>query len=198
MLNYVANLYLERSIGERIREGLVATDLLKPVDFQLFHFVQSLSDMLFQSLIALLVFALGLAFLGPALYPASPLALAAFALSLGLAFLVQFGLCFLFVQGAFATNTNYGIITTRMALHQAFSGVFAPLAFYPPLLRHVADWLPFGQIVYTPVAIYLGRIAPPDLAQALEIQALWALGLIPRRPLWPLAASSSRLSIQGG
>jgi ABC-2 type transport system permease protein len=178
MLNFSYNLFLERTVGERIREGLVATDLLKPVDFQLLYLVQSLSDMIFQMLLTALAFLLAAIFLGRAILPAGPEAALGFFVSLHLAFLLQYGICFLFVQGIFVTNSNYGIFASRIALHQAFSGVFAPLAFFPPAFKSVAMALPFHHVVHTPIAIYLGWGKGPELAWLLAQQALWALGLL--------------------
>ncbi|MES2200755.1 MAG: ABC-2 family transporter protein [candidate division FCPU426 bacterium] len=197
VMTYITSLFLERSIGERIREGLVATDLLKPVDFQLFYMVQSLSDLVFQAVLSLLIMGLGALILGRDLMPASPAALPAFFLSVGLAFLVQYGISFAFVQGIFLTNSNYGIFASRQALHQTFSGVFAPLAMYPPALRAVAEWLPFQHVVYTPVGIYLGRIQGAAVGRALLEQALWAVALLLGSRLL-FKKMLTKITIQGG
>jgi ABC-2 type transport system permease protein len=197
ILTYSFNVFLERSIGDRIREGLIATDLLKPVDFQAFYMVQALSDVVFQVLVALIVWLIGLAALGHDMLPASPAAFGAFAVSFFLAFFVQYGLCFIFVQGIFLTNVNYGIFVSRMALHQAFSGVFAPLTLYPPAMLAVATVLPFRHVVYTPASIYLGWIQGPDIARALIEQALWAIGLLALGRIC-FKAVLSKIAIQGG
>jgi ABC-2 type transport system permease protein len=197
MLNYAFNLFLERTIGERIREGLVATDLLKPIDFQLFYAVQSLSDMIFQILLALIVFGMGLAYLGSQLFPASLPALAYFGISLILAFAVQYGLCFCFVQGIFLTNSNYGVFATRGALHQTFSGAFAPLAFFPPSFLIAAKLMPFHCVIHTPAALYLGMIPLEAAPFALAEQAAWALGLI-LLGRFLFSRILGKLAIQGG
>lgn len=197
ILTYSFNVFLERSIGERIREGLVATDLLKPVDFQAFYMVQALSDVAFQLLVALLMWVMGLLALGRDMLPAGPVALAAFFASFFLAFFIQYGLCFIFVQGIFLTNSNYGIFASRVALHQAFSGVFAPLTLFPPAFKAVADVLPFKHLVYTPAAIYLGWIQGPDIWRALLIQLCWGAGLLVLgRIVFRLILS--KIAIQGG
>jgi ABC-2 type transport system permease protein len=197
ILTYSFNVFLERSIGERIREGLVATDLLKPVDFQLFYLVQALSDVAFQLFVSLIIWVLGYWALGSAMLPAGGRALAAFSASFALAFLIQYGICFIFVQGIFLTNSNYGIMASRTALHQAFSGVFAPLTLFPPAFKAVAQALPFQHTVFTPASIYLGWIQGPQVAQALMQQALWALGLLLAGRLL-FRAVLSKISIQGG
>lgn len=175
--NFALSIAFERYVGERIREGLIATDLLKPVDYTWLFFWQALSDGVFQAFFALVVLAVAALKLGGALAPASSLAAAQGLASLLLAFLVQFHLGFLFIQMIFATHSNYGPFTTRMALHTAFSGVFAPLDIYQGLLGRIAQWLPFRHVIYTPCAIWLGRLSGADAWRGLAQQALWALGL---------------------
>lgn len=197
ILTYSFNVFLERSIGERIREGLVATDLLKPVDFQAFYMVQALSDVFFQALIAAAMWLIGLAALGSAMLPASAAAFGLFCLSFLLAFFVQYAICFIFVQGIFLTNANYGIFASRVALHQAFSGVFAPLSMFPPAFLAIATFLPFRHVVYTPTAIYLGWIQGPEALTLLGEQFLWALGLTILGRIC-FRAILSKIAIQGG
>jgi ABC-2 type transport system permease protein len=197
VLTFSFNVFLERSIGERIREGLVATDLLKPVDFQGFYMVQALSDVFFQALIAMAMWLVGLAVMGREMLPASPAAFGLFSLSFLLAFFVQYAVCFIFVQGIFLTNANYGIFASRVALHQAFSGAFAPITMYPAAFLAVASCLPFRHVVYTPAAIYLGWIQGPEAWTLLLEQALWAIGLTILGRIC-FRAILSKIAIQGG
>jgi ABC-2 type transport system permease protein len=196
-LNFMMNIFLERSVGERIREGLIAVDLLKPVDFQLLYLTQAATDTLFQGFVALFLWGLGLAALGPVMLPANAASLFFFFVSLLLAFLVQYGICFTLVQGIFATNSNYGIFASRVSLHQAFSGTFAPLAFFPPLMQSVAYALPFHHVIHTPIQIYMGQLSGQDLRAALAAQAAWALGLLALSRMIFYRVMSG-LSIQGG
>ncbi|MGH7441979.1 MAG: ABC transporter permease [bacterium] len=196
-VNFSLGVAFERYVGDRIREGLIATDLLKPADYTWLFFWQSLSDVVFQSLFGLAVLAVAWIVLGQAMAPASGLAAAETVVSLGLAFFIQFHLGFLFVQMIFATHSNYGPFTTRMFLHTAFSGIFAPLDMYPHALRVVADWLPFRHVVYTPCALWLGRIQGPAALAALASQVVWGLGLfIASRFSFNLIRR--QLTIQGG
>jgi len=195
--NFTLSVAFERYVGERIREGLIATDLLKPVDYTWLFFWQAMSDVAFQAAFGLLVMLIALAALGSALLPASAAALGLSLASFVLAFLVQFHLGFLFVQMIFATHSNYGPFTTRMLLHTAFSGIFAPIDVYPPAFRAVAEWLPFRHIIYTPCAIWLGRIDGPAAWQALGSQVIWVVVLfIVSRSSFNLLRR--HLTIQGG
>lgn len=196
-LNFTLGFALERHVGERIREGLIATDMLKPVDMGGIFLFQALSDMLFQSFFALAALAVGALVLGGALLPASAAAALAAAFSALLAALLQFYVCFLFVQMIFLTHSNYGPFSTRMVLHNAFAGVFAPLEAYPAPLRAAAQWLPFHHVIHTPIALWQGRLAGDQAWAALGAQAAWVLALF-ALSRWTFDRIRRGLSIQGG
>jgi ABC-type uncharacterized transport system permease subunit len=176
-MNFAVTINVEMRVGQRIRMGLIATDLLKPVDFQTAQAFQSVADGIFNATLGACVFASTWILLGDSVLPAGGTALAGFAVSVLLAFLLQYGISFLFVQGAFYTNSGYGIFASRVAMHQTFSGVAAPLALYPPFLKTLGAWLPFQHVIHTPIGIYNGTLAGPAMFAALGRQALWIAGL---------------------
>lgn len=196
-LNTCFAMGVEWRVGQRIRLGLIATDLLRPVDFQLTQLSQALADVLLNVAMVLPFVALAYALWGRAALPADATSLFAFAVSAFLALLIHFALSFIFVQAAFVTFSHYGIFVAKTALQQAFSGLSAPLALFPPSLRAVAELLPFCHTIHTPISIYLGAISGASLAHALLFQAAWALGLLfVGRVL--LSLSLRYLEIQGG
>jgi len=196
-LNFCFFLGVETRVGQRIRMGLIATDLLRPVDFQLTQLSQAMADVLLNVTMVLPFVALAYALWGDAALPHGGWALLGFVVSAWLALLIHFAISFIFVQTAFVTFSNYGIFVAKTALQQAFSGVSAPLALFPPALRGVAEYLPFCQTIHTPVSIYLGALSGSALVWALAVQAAWALGLLLfGRAL--LALSLRYLEIQGG
>jgi ABC-2 type transport system permease protein len=196
-LNFCFFLGVEARIGQRIRMGLIATDLLRPVDFQLTQLSQAMADVLLNVTMVLPFVALAYALWGDGALPHGGWALLGFVVSAWLALLIHFAISFIFVQTAFVTFSNYGIFVAKTALQQAFSGVSAPLALFPPALRGVAEYLPFCQTIHTPVSIYLGALSGSALVWALAVQAAWALGLLLfGRAL--LGLSLRYLEIQGG
>ncbi len=196
-LNYVLSINIDQRVGQRIRMGLIATDLLKPVDFQLSQAVQALSDSLFNSFVGLGILAVVAFLLGPMILPKSPEAFCLFFISLFLAFLVQYSIVFIFIQGAFYTYSGYGIFASRIALHQTFSGLQAPLTLYPPILFSIGRWLPFQHVVYTPISLYMGKVQGEAAWNLLGEQALWAFGLY-FTGKWVLRKALGQLEIQGG
>jgi ABC-2 type transport system permease protein len=196
-LNYALMMNVQTRVGQRIRMGLIATDLLKPVDFQLAQAVQALSDGFFNATLAAAVFACAFFVLGPAIFPASATALLGFTCSVLLAFLLHFGISFLFIQGAFYIYSNYGIMVSHGALHMTFSGVSAPLTLYPHVLRAVGAWLPFQYVIYVPISIYRGQITGADIPRALGMQVLWIF-LMFGVGRFVLTRALKQFEIQGG
>ena len=196
-VNYALSMSVEFRIGQRIRQGLIATDLLKPVDFQIAQGIQAVSDGLFNGALGMVVFACGYLFLGPAIFPPDPVSFALFLVSFFLAFVIQYCICFVFVQGAFYTYSGYGIFAARGALHQTFSGMSAPLTLYPPFLKAAGEWLPFRHTIYTPVSIYLGWARGPEAFSLILQQMAWALGLFLLGKLL-MIQSLKQMEVQGG
>lgn len=196
-LNFASAMNVEGRVGQRIRLGLIATDLLKPIDFQLAQAAQALGDGLFN--LCLMAPLLGIAYLvwGNAASPHDALALCAFALSALLSLVILFAISFVFAQGAFVTYSGYGVFVARSAMQQAFSGLSAPLMLFPPGLRAVSEWLPFHHTIETPASIYLGWLKGDALVRALGAQLIWAVVL-----LWAgralLRVTLPRFEVQGG
>jgi ABC-2 type transport system permease protein len=196
-LNLAFAMNVEGRIGQRIRMGLIATDLLRPVDFQLAQLAQALSDGIFNLFLVLPVFAVTLLFWGSSALPHDAFALAAFFLSLVLSFIILFAVSYIFVQASFVTYSGYGVFVARNALQQTFSGLSAPLILFPPQLRAVAEWLPFRHTIHTPLSIYLGWLRGAEVWRALGAQLLWAVALL-ALGRFLLSRALRRFEIQGG
>ncbi|HWA71625.1 MAG TPA: ABC-2 family transporter protein [Polyangiaceae bacterium] len=196
-LNYALGIGVEARVGQRIRTGMIATDLLKPVDFQLAQASQAMSDGLFNSFLCVPIAAVAYAVLGSSVLPANFWAFCGFVVSAVLAFAIMFSISFLFVQAAFFTYSGYGIFAARSALQQTFSGLSAPLLMFPVWLRATSEWLPFRHTIHSPLSIYLGWTSGARILSVLLQQALWATVLF-AIGRWTLARSLRRLEIQGG
>lgn len=196
-LNFALGMNVENRVGQRIRTGMIATDLLKPVDLQLAQASQALSDGVLNVFLCLPIAAVAYAALGHDVLPASGVALLAFAVSASLSFLIMFSISFLFVQAAFYTYSGYGIFAARTALQQTFSGLSAPLALFPAWLRDTSEWLPFRHTIHSPISIYLGWLHGAPLLRTLALQLVWVVVLF-GLGRWALVRALRRLEVQGG
>jgi len=178
LVNAILTLSVEFRFGQRVRMGLVVGDLIRPVAFVFFQMAQALGDVLGNLLYALPIYLVGFWFVGSALLPASAASFAVGLVSLGLAFLIGFGLSYLIVQASFVLQSGYGVFFARAALHQVFSGLSAPIVMFPAGLRRVAYVLPFRHEIETPARLWLGQAPLRDAPVMLLVQAAWGVGLI--------------------
>jgi ABC-2 type transport system permease protein len=179
LLNFMLASSLENRAGVRIMRGLITADLSKPMAFMPWHLAQAMGDLLGNCLLALPIAALGFASLGHGLAPPN---LSAAILGLGsvlLGFLVNFALGFLVIQAFFITDSYYGIAFTRIALHNTFSGLSAPLALFPGALRGIAGCLPFRHVIETPARVWLGQVQGLTALRYMLLQVLWIAILLP-------------------
>lgn len=189
------NTYPGESIEQRVREGLIAVDLLRPLGL----LTQSLAQQAGRVIGAMpsLVFTLGTGLaVGGLAAPVGTAAAGGFAVSLALAFLVSQLITLLMSLSAFWTLEVGGLNMMFGVLRMFMSGALVPLWFMPGWLQNIANALPFQAATYTPLAVYFGR-APGGLAGALGVQLLWVvvLGLL-CAAMWGRA--KRRVVVQGG
>ncbi|MEW6231663.1 MAG: ABC-2 family transporter protein [Chloroflexota bacterium] len=196
-VNQLVGWGVETSIGRAIRDGSIATELLKPLDYQLYKLCEASGYMLLQGLlIALLTFALAIWLLGIAV-PATLVNLMLFLLSVALGVLVAFSLSYVTGLAFFWTTNWWGLTQTKRWLVDMLSGALVPLVFFPEWLRGIALALPFQAIVHTPLTIYLGLLPEAGRLQALLAQLFWAVALwFAARLLF--AQAIKRVTVQGG
>ncbi|MFI5744305.1 ABC transporter permease [Streptomyces anulatus] len=159
-------------IDQRVREGKVAIDLLRPIGFP----GQMLAGQLGWASAAIPVLLVALPFallIGAGQAPASAAAGFAYPVTLIGALLVNQLLGLLLGMVSFWTLEVSGALMAYRFVAQFFSGALVPLWFMPGPLREAAEWLPFQATAYLPAAVYLGQVEGAGIAAALEVQLAW-------------------------
>ncbi|MFJ6199268.1 ABC transporter permease [Micromonospora sp. NPDC092111] len=183
-------------LWERIREGRIAFDLLRPAGF-----IPQIIAQLVGSALMMLMFTVTalpvVAVIGTLGAPASPAALGLWLVSLlcgiGVAIMMNLMICL----SAFWTTEINGIMMLFSLVSQFMAGVFVPLSYFPGLLRTLAEHLPFQATTYTPVAIYVGQLEGTEAIRAIGVQLLWIVLLaLAARVVWSRALH--RVVVQGG
>lgn len=180
-----------------IRTGDIATDLVRPVDFQARRFAEAAG--LFAVELALVTVPLLLLFvlvLGVE-PPASVAAGVGFALSLVIGFCVAFSVNTLVMGAAFWSTNVFGLQGAKRFVLEMLAGTLIPFEFLPGWLQVVANALPFKAMGYLPLSIYVGRLEGPAMLGALGEQLAWAVGMaLVTRLVW--ARGFRRLEAYGG
>lgn len=184
-------------IGNKIHHGGIIMDLLKPIDFQFFMYLGRIGDFIsFATLTAIpLLIVCGLTLGIQA--PLSPMTLFYFILSMLMAMTISFFVEFWIGLLTFYTNFSWGLQTFQESLVALFSGALIPLTFFPHWLLTITNLLPFKEMSYSPVAIYLGLIKGSEIYSTLVFQFIWMIALMILSRLF-YSFAIKRITVQGG
>jgi ABC-2 type transport system permease protein len=195
LMGIVMDIDQTRALKDKLHDGSIATDFLKPIIVPFYFFADGTGEVLFHAvllipatLIALLIFHI--------LVPA-PAVLAAFALSFFLGYMVGFFLNFILNCSAFWTLEISAVQLIVTWLTDLFGGELIPLVLFPAFLQNFIYALPFAAMFSTPLLIYVGVIAPSRYLEAMGLQLAWIVGLaVVSTVMW--RAGSRRIVVQGG
>ena len=184
-----------RKIRERVREGTIATDLMKPISVPLFFFADGLGQTALHLILVIpsLLFALLLVHIDVP----SPQVFAVFLLSFLIGYGVNFFVNFLMNSLAFWTMETFAMQLIVRWVSDLLSGQIIPLTFFPGILGRFVFALPFAAIYSTPLLIYVGVIGPNEWAAYLTAQVVWLL-LFSALSVIVWRAAAKRVVIQGG
>ncbi|MBV8750548.1 MAG: ABC-2 family transporter protein [Candidatus Eremiobacteraeota bacterium] len=184
-----------RAIRDKIHDGSIATDLMKPISLPFYFFSDGVGMTLLHAV--LIVPALLVSLLIVHIDVPPPHVLAAFAVSFLLGYLVNFLLNFLMNCVAFWTLETFAIQLMVRWVSDLLSGQIVPLIFFPGVLQKIVLALPFAAIYSTPLLIYLGTIPPSGYLAAMATQLAWGLAFaILSAIVW--RAAQRRVVVQGG
>lgn len=184
-----------RLIREKIREGTIATDLMKPISVPLYFFSDGIGQTLLHAL--LVIPSLFCALLLVHIDVAPPATFAVFLLAFVVGYGVNFFLNFLMNCIAFWTLETFAAQLIVRWASDLLSGQIIPLTLFPGILGRIVFALPFAAIYSTPLLIYVGVIPPSQWAASIAAQIMWlVLFATLSSVVW--RAASNRVIIQGG
>ena len=184
------------NFGWMIREGQVAIDLLRPIDFQARFYVEAVGTLALNLLLKAPLLIIAVIFFQVQL-PRDVATWLVFVVSLILGHAVMFFFDWIFACLAFYSTETWGLSVVRIAVVTFFSGALFPLQMMPEWLQAVARVLPFAQSVYVPVS-FLSGVTPISAApQAWLVQGIWLVGLGLASRLF-FNRSIRKVTVQGG
>lgn len=192
----IVSVYADFRMSFRIRHGLVALDLVKPVDYQWARFAETLGGVWVELVMVGVVCGGVVAVGGGVPVPSAPY-LGLFALSMSLLVPLKFLLVYASGLVCFWTKNFLGVQWARLAIVNLLSGAMIPFAFFPDWLGSLATWLPFAGVTSTPGLIFIGHVRGARAvllvgAQLAWVGALWAGA----RLVW--RAALRQLTVHGG
>jgi ABC-2 type transport system permease protein len=195
LMGLVMDIDQTRALHDRLHDGSIVTDFLRPVVVPFAFFADGTGEVLFHA--ALIVPALAVALLIVHVDVPSLATCAAFGASFLLGYFIGFCLNFILNCTAFWTLEISAVQSIVTWLTGLLGGEVIPLAFFPDSLQHAVGVLPFAAMFSTPLSIYVGTIPPSGYAAALAVQAAWlAVFALAATAMW--RAGARRIVVQGG
>lgn len=198
-LNMTAN-STDAFISYEVRDGKIGLDMIKPISLHCKLFFDAMADFISGTLFTAFPLWIGMIFVTYFVDGNVPVRVENFFLFvisafMGFIVLYLFNFCF-GILSFFVTNI-WGIRNLKHSIINFLSGSVIPLAFFPDLARNVLELFPFASINYTPVMIYLGKVAGTDMLRFFGIQILWIIILyFLSHALWNKA--TNHLTMLGG
>ncbi len=170
---------LASSISLQIRNGEIKKYLVQPVDPVGFLLLMRMAHKLVYYGIAIGPFAV-VFFLCRGFFPGwpPPDVMAAYVTSLLLAFLMGYFLEAAIGMIGFWFLEVSSLLFVYMLMNFFLSGQMFPLDFLPEPWDAAIRLLPFQYLAYFPAAVFLGKVAGPELWWGLTVQAGWTIVLI--------------------
>lgn len=184
-------------IAETVQTGQIATDLSRPLDFQLYWLAQDYGRALYQLLVrGLPPFFVGMIAFDVRL-PPDALHWAVFVPSLLCAVALSFGWRFCLNLTTFWLIDYRGVAAVSNFVTLVLSGFLVPLAMFPDPVRNWVYLMPLASMIAIPIDIFLGKLQGAQLFGALLLQAFWAIA-VNAFARQMLASGQRKLMIQGG
>jgi ABC-2 type transport system permease protein len=171
---------LASGIARQIREGEIKKFLIQPIDLIGFLLLSRIAHKLVYYVVAIipfgLVFFVCRGFFEQGWPP--PGVLAAFCLSLVMAFLLGFFLEATIGMIGFWFLEVSSLLFVYMLFNFFFSGHMFPIDMLPGVWGTLVRMIPLQYLAYFPAAVFLRKVTGPDLAWGLLIQLFWVVFFI--------------------
>lgn len=190
----------DHDIGHEVRDGSIAMNLIKPINYQVRMLYMSLGGFVYQFVFILIPVWVGLLavrYFTIGELPPDIWTIILYMFSMILGFLVNYLMNFCYGLLAFYVTNMWGISHLKDAALLFFSGQLIPIAFFPLVLQKVMQFFPFSSLNYIPVMIYIKKVTGVALLQSLGVQVLWIV-LLYLLSKWMWNRAVNKLVILGG
>ncbi|BBH24688.1 ABC transporter permease [Paenibacillus baekrokdamisoli] len=177
VLGAMLSVNVQNDIYNRVREGQIATDFIKPITLLGMFLAEDLGTTVSSLVNRALPLVILASFLFTPPLPSSWIAFLLFLPSVMLSFVL------LWLLGAIVGMTSFWVMElgnlgmVKDALVRILSGSLIPIWYFPDWMQTASRWLPFQYMYQMPLSIYIGKISYAEAGTAFVIQLLWIIVL---------------------
>ena len=184
-------------VREKIREGDIAIDFMRPISIPLYVFADTVGQTgfaLLQCLPALLLSSL----MVHVQAPVSVAALGGFVGAVSIGFVVNYFIDMIMATMTFWTMEIFGVQIMVQFIASLLSGSLVPLYFFPQgWIQQLLLSSPFAALYNAPLSIWIGKYQGAQIGQALLVQCAWAV-VLGAFAMWLWRIGERKVVIQGG
>lgn len=169
--------YNEMFLQDKIHDGSITNEFLKPVNFIFRMLWENIGEGIFKVVFNFLPAMIFILFYTRLCPPKSILNFLVMLVSIIFGYLILWLISFIVQTWSFWLFSVWGIITIKNVFVNILSGSLLPIWFMPDILRKIIAFTPFESIYFTPVRIYLGELSGGDILSRMGIQILWIIVL---------------------
>ncbi|MBD5134999.1 MAG: ABC transporter permease [Lachnospiraceae bacterium] len=163
----------EMFLQNKLHDGSITNEFLKPVNFKLRMLSENIGDSIFKIIFNFVPALLFSIFFIDFCAPKSILSIILMIISVALGYLVLWMISFIVQTWCFWLFSVWGIVTIKNVFVNILSGTMLPIWFMPSILRKIVSYTPFESIYFTPVRIYLGEMTGKDIFYGMVVQIFW-------------------------
>lgn len=165
---------INEDMAHSIRNGNINKELLNPISYFQYYFGINLGELSFALVIGIATFLICNIFWTITL----PINIGNFLLFLFVIILgipVTFFLQMIVGTVGFYSSSIWGMQILRKSIISIFSGIIAPITLFPGWFQKLANILPFKDLVYTPINIWLGQISLNEIIFVIIKLIIWGI-----------------------
>lgn len=165
---------INEEMAHSIKNGQIHKELLNPISYFQYYFGMNLGAIVFAIIVGIATF-ICCSIFWPVAMPHSITNLLLFIFIILLSIPITFFLQMIVGTVGFYSNSIWGMQILRKAIISIFSGVIAPLTLFPKWFQTISNFLPFKELIYTPINIYLGQVTMNEILFIIVKQIIWGI-----------------------
>ncbi|MCQ2577353.1 MAG: ABC-2 family transporter protein [Treponema sp.] len=185
------------TIQQKINDGSIANELLKPIDYRKILLAQTLAQIVFKFLSNFLPTLIITSIIFGILPPVSLQNFLIYLVSMFLGFCVLWSISLIIQMTAFWIINVWSISTIKNVFVKVLAGTMLPLYFMPEPVLKIIAFTPFDSIYHIPLQIYLGTVDYYTILFSMLKQIVW-IAILYSVSLYMWHRGSKKLVIQGG
>lgn len=165
---------INEDMAHSIRNGNINKELLNPISYFQYYFGMNLGEISFAFVIGTATFIVCSIFWTVTL-PVNVGYFIMFFIVMLLGIPVTFFLQMIVGTVGFYSNSIWGMQILRKSIIAIFSGIIAPITLFPNWFQKLANILPFKDLIYTPINIWLGNITINEIIFVVIKLIIWGI-----------------------